>query len=183
MSKPLHIKIILCIDEVRCWKEMWEAIILKFFGRWTHEHMSTWTHEHRAYMNEISIFIKGFTDGSVDKESACKAGDTEHLGSFPGSGRSPGGGNGNLPQYFCLKNLMARGAWQAQAQRVGHDWAIEHTKGTPERELPCPFHPQCDDTVKITAVGEPGCGLLQDWTGTLILAVRNKFLLFIYHSV
>ena len=47
-------------------------------------------------MNEISIFIKGFTDGSVGKESACKAGDTEDLGSFPGSGRSPGGGNGNL---------------------------------------------------------------------------------------
>ena len=47
-------------------------------------------------MNEIRIFIKGFTDGSVGKESAFKAGDTEDLGSFPGSGRSPGGGNGNL---------------------------------------------------------------------------------------
>ena len=29
----------------------------------------------------------------------------------PGSGRSPGGGNGNLLQYFCLKNPMDRGAW------------------------------------------------------------------------
>ena len=72
-------------------------------------------------MNEISIFIKGFTDGSVGKESACKAGDTEDLGSFAGSGRSPGGGNGNILQYFCLKNLMVREAWQAQVQRVGHD--------------------------------------------------------------
>ena len=45
------------------------------------------------------------------KESACNAGD---LGSIPGSGRSPGGGNGNPLQYACLeKNPMDRGAWQA----------------------------------------------------------------------
>ena len=132
MTKSLHVKIILFIDEVRCWKEMWEAMILKFFGRW-------FGHEHRPYMNEISIFIKGFTDGSVGKESACKAGDTEGLGSFPGSGRSPGGGNGNLLQYSCLKNLMVRGAWQAQVQRVGHDWALEDTAGTQrENALPLP---------------------------------------------
>ena len=35
------------------------------------------------------------------KESACNAGD---LGSIPGSGRSPGGGNGNPLQYSCLGN-------------------------------------------------------------------------------
>ena len=35
------------------------------------------------------------------------------MGSVPGSGRSPGGGNGNLLQYSCLENPMDRGAWQA----------------------------------------------------------------------
>ena len=42
------------------------------------------------------------------KESTCNAGDTEDAGSIPGSGRSPGGGNGNLLQYSCLKNHMDR---------------------------------------------------------------------------
>ena len=34
-------------------------------------------------------------------------------GSIPGLGRSPGEGNGNPLQYFCLENPMNRGAWQA----------------------------------------------------------------------
>ena len=38
------------------------------------------------------------------KESACNAGDTGDAVLIPGSGRSPGGGNGNLLQYSCLKN-------------------------------------------------------------------------------
>ena len=42
-----------------------------------------------------------FTGGSDGKESACSAGD---LGSMPGSGRSPGEGNGYPLQYSCLEN-------------------------------------------------------------------------------
>ena len=34
------------------------------------------------------------------------------LGSIPGSGRSPGEGNGNPLQYSCLENSMDRRAWQ-----------------------------------------------------------------------
>ena len=45
--------------------------------------------------------------GSDEEESACNVGD---LSSIPGSGRSPGEGNGNPLQYSCLKNPMARGA-------------------------------------------------------------------------
>ena len=48
---------------------------------------------------------KGFPDGSMGKESTCNTGD---VGSIPGSGRSPGGGNGNPLQYSCLKNPMDR---------------------------------------------------------------------------
>ena len=50
-----------------------------------------------------------FLGGSDSKESACNAGD---LGSIPGSGRSPGEGNGNPLQYSCLENLMDGGVWQ-----------------------------------------------------------------------
>ena len=46
--------------------------------------------------------------GSDSKESACNEGD---LGSIPGSGRSPGEGNGNPLQYSCLENSMDGGAW------------------------------------------------------------------------
>jgi len=46
------------------------------------------------------------------KESACNAGDAAGPVSWiPGSGRSPGVGNGSPLQYSCLENLMDRGAW------------------------------------------------------------------------
>ena len=44
-----------------------------------------------------------FPGGSEVKASASNAGDP---GSIPGSGRSPGEGNGNPLQYFCLENPM-----------------------------------------------------------------------------
>ena len=49
-----------------------------------------------------------FPGGSDSKVSACSAGDP---GSTPGSGRSPGEGNGNLLQYSCLEDPMDGGAW------------------------------------------------------------------------
>jgi len=48
--------------------------------------------------------------GSVVKNPPANAGDTGDAGSIPGSGRSPGEGNGNPRQYSCLGNLMDRGA-------------------------------------------------------------------------
>ena len=50
----------------------------------------------------------GFPGGSEGKASAYNAGD---LGSIPGSGRSPGEGNGNPLLYSCLENPVAGGAW------------------------------------------------------------------------
>ena len=52
----------------------------------------------------------GFPGGSEVKVSACNVGD---LGLIPGSGRSPGEGNGNPLQYPCLENPMDGGAWWA----------------------------------------------------------------------
>ena len=52
---------------------------------------------------------------SVGKASAFNAGD---LGSIPGSGSSPGEGNGSPLQYSCLKNSMDRGAWWATVHGI-----------------------------------------------------------------
>ena len=59
--------------------------------------------------SDLTVTLRGmgFPGGSDSKVSACNAGD---LGSIPGSGRSPGEGNGNPLQYSCLENPMDRGA-------------------------------------------------------------------------
>ena len=64
----------------------------------------------RVSLFSASFPTLGFPSGSNGKESACNAG---YPGLIPGSGRSPGEGNGNPLQYSCLENLMDRGAWQA----------------------------------------------------------------------
>ena len=58
---------------------------------------------------------QGFPGGSDGEEPACNAG---QLGSIPGSGRSPGEGNGYPLQYSCLDNSMDRGAQQATVREV-----------------------------------------------------------------
>ena len=64
--------------------------------------------------------------GSVVKNPPTNAGDTGDMGSIPGSGRSPGVGNGNPLQYSCLENCQDRGASQATVHGVAnrHDWAL-----------------------------------------------------------
>ena len=57
---------------------------------------------------------QGFPGGSDSKESASNAGDP---GMVPGSGRSPGEGNGNPLQYSCLENPMGVGCpWGDKSQ-------------------------------------------------------------------
>ena len=58
---------------------------------------------------------EGFPGGSEVKASASNAGDQ---GSVPGSGRSPGEGNGNPLQYSCLENPMDGEAWWAAVHGV-----------------------------------------------------------------
>ena len=52
------------------------------------------------------------------EESACSSGDLGDVSLIPGSGRSPGEGNGNPLQSSCLKNPMDRGAWRATVHGV-----------------------------------------------------------------
>ena len=56
---------------------------------------------------------------SDGKASACNAGDP---GSILGLGRSPGEGNGNPLQYYCLQNCVDRGAWWATVHGVAKSW-------------------------------------------------------------
>ena len=67
----------------------------------------------------------GFPDGSGVKNPPANAGD---MALIPGSGISPGEGNGNTLQYSCLENPMNRGAWWVTVQgvaRVGHNLATK----------------------------------------------------------
>ena len=61
----------------------------------------------------------GFPDGSNGNASTSHAGD---LGSIPGLGRSPGGGNGNPLQHACLQNSMNRGDWRVTVHGVAKSW-------------------------------------------------------------
>ena len=75
----------------------------------------------------VNIYIWESPGSSVGKESACIAG---VLGLIPGSGRSPGEGNGNPLQYSCLENSMDRGTWQATVHgvtRVRHIYIYLHS--------------------------------------------------------
>ena len=54
----------------------------------------------------------------VVKNPLANAGDTREVGSIPGSGRCPGGGNGYPLQYSCLENPMDSGAWRATVHSV-----------------------------------------------------------------
>ena len=64
-------------------------------------------------------FLVGFPGGSNSKESACNMGDP---GSIPGSGRSPGEGNGYPLQHSCLENSMDSGTWWAIVLGVPKSW-------------------------------------------------------------
>ena len=88
------------------------------------------------------------------------------LGSIPGSGRSPGEGNGNLLQYSYLGNPMDRGAGGLQStgsQRVRQDlvtgdpylspccpWASASARGCLGSRILCPQHQRTNQNVFVT---------------------------------
>ena len=96
----------------------------------TTEHTHTDIDTHVTLKNLFFFLVSaprvlGFPHSSVGKESVCNAGEPA---SIPGSGRSPGEGNGNPLQYSCLEIPMGRGTWWATVHgvtRVGHDLATK----------------------------------------------------------
>ena len=70
-----------------------------------------------------SIFHESFPGGALVENSSASVGDTGDMGLIPGSGRSPGGGNGTLLQYPCLGNPKDGEPGRLQSigsQRMGH---------------------------------------------------------------
>ena len=74
---------------------------------------------------------EGSPGDSVVKNLPSNAGATGDAGVIPGSGRSPGIGNGNPLQYSCLGNPMDRAVWWGTVHgvtRVRHNRAPECTQ-------------------------------------------------------
>ena len=59
--------------------------------------------------------------GLLVKNLPASAGEIKDMGLIPGSGRSPGGGQGNPLQHSCLENPMDRGAWRATVHEVAKE--------------------------------------------------------------
>ena len=76
----------------------------------------------------IFPLVVGFPGGAAGNESA-NARDT---GLIPGTGRSPGGGNGNPLQYFCLEHSVDRGASWARVRGVAESWTQLSTAQPPQ---------------------------------------------------
>ena len=73
-----------------------------------------------TYLYSIQLIL--FPLVSQVKNLPANTGDAGDEGSIPGSGKSPGGGNGNPLQYSCLENLMVRGTWWATVHGVAKSW-------------------------------------------------------------
>ena len=67
----------------------------------------------------MTLVFRGFPGGSVVKKALVSAGDVDAI---PGRSRSPGEGNSNPLQYFCLGNSMGRGIWSATVHGVTKNW-------------------------------------------------------------
>ena len=77
----------------------------------------------------ILCHVSGAFSGSVIKKPLVNARDVGDTSLVPGSGRSPGEGNGNPLQFSSLENPMNRGVWQATSmgsQKVRQSWAHTH---------------------------------------------------------
>ena len=71
------------------------------------------------FIISLYTYSQGFPGSSMVKNLLANAG---VAGSIPGWGRSPGGGNDNPLQYYCLENAMDRGAQWAIVQEVTKSW-------------------------------------------------------------
>ena len=84
--------------------------------------------------------LPGFLGGSGVKNPPANAGDLGDPGSTPGSGRSPGEGNGNLLQYSCLENSVDERA----------RWAIIHGVAESRTRLKHTCYRYLDTSLRMT---------------------------------
>ena len=79
-----------------------------------HTHTHIHTHTRSSALQEILYLLSHYSVAQMMNLPASAGNEA----SIPGSGRSPGGGNGNLLQYSCLGNPLDRGAWWATVHGV-----------------------------------------------------------------
>ena len=75
-----------------------------------------------CFVFKIPYKITGLPRCTSGKEPNCRCRRLRDMGSIPGSGRSPRGGQGNSLQCSCLENPMDREAWQAIVHRFAKSW-------------------------------------------------------------
>ena len=92
----------------------------KFHGQRSLAGYSQWGRKESVTTDWLALW--GSQVALVVKNLPANAGDIRDSGSIPGLGRSPGEGNGNPLQYFCLENPMDREAWRAIVHRVATSW-------------------------------------------------------------
>ena len=73
---------------------------------------------HFLSVYSVVYFLRASQVALLVKNPPANAGDARDMGSIPGSGRSPGIGNGNQLQDSCLESSVDRGAWQATVHGV-----------------------------------------------------------------
>ena len=90
-----------------CFSAVWGQYVCFSYPEFLSAHLREWLQPNGCQVAGILLFSEwGFHSSSDSKESTCNARD---LGSIPGSGRSPGQGNGYTFQYLYLGNPMDRG--------------------------------------------------------------------------
>ena len=97
-----------------------------FFTNCLHSLSSVWHHKLLRVQSHVSRFEVHCSDCAgaaqevlVVKNPPANAEDIRDASSMPGSGRCPGGGNGNPPQCSCLEKAMDRGACRATVHGDG----------------------------------------------------------------
>ena len=119
----------------RKWKQIMSvleksfSLLLLLLGLWISINVKCIPKSRSQFLKVVYLSFPGDSDG---KELACNAGD---LGSMPGSGRSPGEGNGCPFQYSCLENSMNREAWQAIVHGVTNNWTQLKQLSTHSKEI------------------------------------------------
>ena len=90
-----------------------------------------WTLTNWANLQSSATLMnrKGLPPWLSGKESTCNAGEMRDTGLIPGSGWSPGGGNGNPLQFYCLGNAMDSEAWWATHKELDTaEWLYMHSR-------------------------------------------------------
>ena len=88
-----------------------------------------------------------FPVAQMVKNPPASAGEAKDKGSIPGSGRSPGEGNGNLLQHSCLGNPRDRGAWKATVHSPAKSQIQLGVHATHGVRIRCELSTQvCEDT-------------------------------------